>query len=447
MLSIIHSDHQFLIGRELPLHGRLSEHQKEIRLLWKTTRFPSQHTSHWKKYGLLYRRGSQLYYACAIPAASHYPDHLRMLCWPRGDYVRFTHQGSLHSLPHTIRSALDALHTHQMIYNDTQICYVEVYDENYSFDEAHTQLSFYLPVQTKIEHTPLHARSILSGYASDNHWFGLHFNMNLYRGCPHACIYCDSRSPCYHVQDFEIVHPKANALALLASEMKRRTRRGTIGIGAMSDTYNPLESKLQLTRGALQLALQHGYGIGIATKSKLILRDLDLFQRIARQASCIVKVTITCADEQLARIIEPNAASVSERFEILSQMHAHGVYAGILLMPILPFITDTKANITAIVTQAHRHHAKFIFAFPEFGVTLRDSQRDYYYYMLDEYFPGKRALYEKYYHNQYHCASLRSKALYQHFTQLCEQYQIAYRMEDIISQYQKPGDEQLSLPI
>mgnify|MGYP001120413779 FL=1 len=158
----------------------------------------------------------------------------------------------------------------------------------------------------------------------------------------------------------------------------------------MSDTYNPFEKQQEITRGALQLIDRYGYGVGIDTKSTLVLRDLDLLARIASHNPVIIKLTITCADDALGKMIEPYAPSSSERFLALEELHRAGIYAGILMMPILPFINDTPENITGIVELAAKHHAKFIY--PAFGMTLRDNQRDYYYYQLDHYFPGKRRL-------------------------------------------------------
>ena len=170
-------------------------------------------------------------------------------------------------------------------------------------------------------------------------------------------------------------------------ELKRKKRKGVIGIGSMSDTYHPFEKTEKITHDALELIYRYGFGVGIDTKSDLILKDIDLISAISKQYPSIVKITITTADDTLCRIIEPHVCVSSKRFIILEKLHQAGIFAGILMMPILPFINDSEENIKTIIEQAHLHHAKFIY--PGFGVTLRSNQRSYFYYQLDRFFPRK----------------------------------------------------------
>jgi DNA repair photolyase len=213
-------------------------------------------------------------------------------------------------------------------------------------------------------------KTILSGYESGNNWFGKNYTMNIYKGCCHGCIYCDSRSECYGVENFDEVRAKENALALLQRELRAKRRAGVIGTGAMSDPYNPFEKKYRLTRDALELI--HNvprFGISIATKSDLIIRDLDVLTSIKRHSPVLVKLTITTADDALGKKIEPNVAESSRRFSVIKELSDNGIFSGILLMPVLPFLEDHENNISEIIRLAYEHGAKFIY--PAFGVTLR----------------------------------------------------------------------------
>jgi len=289
------------------------------------------------------------------------------------------------------------------------------------------------------------AKTILSGYAEHNNWFGCNYNMNIYKGCSHGCIYCDSRSECYRVDNFDEVRAKENALTVIARELRGKRRGGVIGTGAMSDPYNPLEREYRLTRGALELIeASRRFGISIASKSDLVVRDLDVLTAINRHSPVLVKLTVTTSDDTLCEKIEPNVANSSERLTALRRLSEHGIFAGILLMPVLPFIEDNTDNILAIVKAAAENGAKFIY--PTFGVTLRQNQRLWYYQKLDEKFPGLKKRYIEQFGNSYSCGSPRAKELWQAFKLECDRQGILYIMSDIVNGYKKGfGNEQLSL--
>lgn len=276
-------------------------------------------------------------------------------------------------------------------------------------------------------------------------WFGLDYNMNIYRGCNHGCIYCDSRSECYYVPNFDQVTIKKDAISMLSKELLSKRRKGVLGIGSMSDPYNAFEKELKITRQALKVISATGFGISLATKSSLITRDIDILQEINKHQSTIIKVTITCADDTLSKKIEPFASPSSERFEAVKTMNDAGIFCGVLLMPILPFINDTPDNIKRIVQQAAKSGAKFIYAM--FGLTLRDIQRDYFYNKIDLLYPGMSKQYDNMFHQQYSCWSPRYKELGKIFVEECKRYNILYTMPDIIASYKKtnPKAEQLSL--
>jgi len=271
------------------------------------------------------------------------------------------------------------------------------------------------------------AKTLLSSARQPDPWFGIKYTMNLYRGCQHQCIYCDSRSECYQIEDFEHdVLVKANALDLLRDELPRKRVKGTIGTGSMNDPYMPLEAKHRLTRGALEIIAGLRFPVHVITKSDLVVRDADLLADIGRVYAA-VSFTVTAADDDLSRRLEPGAPPTSQRFAALSMLVARGVYAGVTMMPILPFIEDSAENIAAIVAQAAAVGASYIL--PGFGMTLRDRQRAYYYSQLDRLFPGLREKYAARFGDRYSAAANDAKKLARLFGELCDRYGIATRME------------------
>jgi DNA repair photolyase len=290
------------------------------------------------------------------------------------------------------------------------------------------------------------AKTIISRTSHPESWFGNTYNMNLYRGCNHGCIYCDSRSDCYQVENFDEIVAKENAFAIIEKELRCKRKRGVIGTGAMSDPYNFKEKGQCLTQGALQLIDRYGFGVNIITKSDLIVRDLDLLKSINEQAPVGVGITITIADDDLARRIEPGAPAASRRFAAIKSLSDKGIYAGILMMPILPFISDDIGNILTMVRSAAENGARFIY--PLFGMTLRDGQREYFYQELDRLYPGLKLKYQKLFGNCYQCMSPDQEKLAELFYRECEHQGIIYRMPEIIQGiYNSAGRRQLNLEL
>lgn len=278
------------------------------------------------------------------------------------------------------------------------------------------------------------AKQILYKTKNGEAWFGYDYNMNLYKGCCHGCIYCDSRSDCYGIEDFDRVRVKKEAIIILHKQLKSKRKKGIIGIGAMSDSYNPLEKELQVTRQALELINRYGFGVSLETKSDLILRDMDLFLKIQEHSNCIVKMTITCVEDSLSRKLEPNVCPSSKRFAAIQQMSEKGLFVGILFTPMLPYITDDEEHVKAMVKKAHESKAKFIYSYQ--GVTLRENQREYYYQQLDALFPGLSHQYRKVYRGSYMCNSPNHKRIKRIFEEECKKYGLLYKMNDIIKAYQ-----------
>ena len=268
----------------------------------------------------------------------------------------------------------------------------------------------------------IQAKVLLSHVKQPEPFFGLRYNMNLYRGCQHRCIYCDSRSECYGIDGFDReVLVKTNAIELLRSELARKRIRGTIGTGSMHDPYMPLEREVNLTGRALAVIAEFRFPVHIVTKSDLVLRDVDVLCEIG-QVYAAVSFSITTADDDLGRDLEPGAPLVSKRFLAMKELAERGIYTGVTMMPVLPFIEDTEENVAAIVTRAYECGASYII--PWFGMSLRDRQRAYYYRQLDRLFPGLRGRYERTYGERYHCDVPDAARLAARFQELCRQYDL-----------------------
>ena len=244
--------------------------------------------------------------------------------------------------------------------------------------------------------------------------------MNLYRGCTHGCIYCDSRSLCYQfTHPFEDIEVKQNAPALLEDILKKKRQRAVISTGSMSDPYQPCELALQLTRRCLELIERYGFGASVITKSDLILRDIDLFERINRKAKSVLQMSLTVADDKLSRILEPNVCTTARRYEVLKEFQARRIPAVVWMTPILPFLTDTEENVRRILDFCFDAGVKGIVCWNA-GLTLREGNREYFYRALDRHFPGLSDRYLAQYGNAYEVNSPDNARLMQIFHAACE---------------------------
>ena len=273
--------------------------------------------------------------------------------------------------------------------------------------------------------------------------------MNIYRGCLHGCIYCDSRSLCYQMNHkFEDIEVKANAVGLLENTLRRKRNKCMIGTGAMSDPYMPIEEKLGNMRKCLEVIERYGFGVTMITKSTKVLRDLDLLKKINEKSKCVVQMTLTTYDEDLCRIVEPNVETTYERFRALEILHDNGIPTVVWLCPILPFINDTGENIRGILDYCVRAKVKGIINF-DMGVTLRDGNREYFYKKLDEHFPGLKEKYIRMYGNSYQLSSPNSRQLNMIYKSECIKNGIMCDVNECfeyLNKYEdKYGGEQISL--
>ena len=284
------------------------------------------------------------------------------------------------------------------------------------------------------------AKGILTGNSG-------YYGMNVYRGCTHGCIYCDSRSSCYQFTHlFEDVEVKQNAPELLEKELKSKRRKCMIGTGSMSDPYMHCEEKLLLTRKCLEIILKYGFGAAVLTKSDRILRDIDLLDEINRSAKCVVQMTLTTYDDNLCRIVEPNVCNTKRRIQVLEEMRERGIPTVVWLTPILPFLNDTEENIAAILEECVRVGVKGIVCY-NMGLTLRDGDREYYYAALDKYFPGMKEKYRKRFGNAYELPSPNAGNLMKLLYGICSKNEILSKPEECFRYIQEFPDKftQMSL--
>lgn len=271
--------------------------------------------------------------------------------------------------------------------------------------------------------------------------------MNLYRGCTHGCIYCDSRSDCYGMTHrFEDIEVKSNAHELLRDALSRKRKPCMIGMGSMCDPYMPIEAELCHTRRALEIINEHRFGATLITKSDLVLRDLDLLKSINETAKAVVQITLTTTDDALARKIEPSAPSPSRRIAALRALRDSGIPTVVWMTPILPFITDTEENVRAILDASFEAGVKGIVAFG-MGVTLRSGSRENFYDGLDSAFPGLSETYIRTYSNAYNCESPASPELMHLFRRECRAHGVMYDPDKIFEYLSDLPEkyEQLSL--
>lgn len=275
-----------------------------------------------------------------------------------------------------------------------------------------------------------------------------HNGMNLYRGCTHGCIYCDSRSKCYEFKHaFEDIEVKTDAPAMLEAELLRKRRKGMIGTGAMSDPYLPLERTLGYTRRCLEIIERLGFGITILTKSDLILRDLELLKKINARTRCVVQMTLTTYDEALCKKIEPGVCTTHRRFEVLRILQENGIPTVVWLTPLLPFLNDTAENIRGILSYCREACVFGVLCFG-IGVTLREGDREYFYAALDRHFPGMKQKYIRTFGYAYECSSPDNDALMTLFHAECRKYGIESdvgKIFDFLNAFDLNPPRQLSL--
>lgn len=257
--------------------------------------------------------------------------------------------------------------------------------------------------------------------------------INVYRGCLHGCIYCDTRSDCYQLKhDFEDIEVKINAPELLDEALQKKRHKCMISTGSMCDPYLPVEKELCITRKCLMLVEQYGFGADVLTKSDLVLRDLDILRKINENTKAVVQMTLTTYDEELCRILEPNVCTTKRRVEVLKIMQEEGIPTIVWMCPLLPFINDTEENVNQIIDDCIRCGVRGIMTYG-MGLSLRNGNRQYFYKKLEEHFPGQKERYIAAYGNAYHIPSPNQKKLYEIFRKRCAEHNIMSNENEIFS--------------
>lgn len=291
--------------------------------------------------------------------------------------------------------------------------------------------------------TPIQAKQLLMRTKDGARWFGIDYNLNLYRGCSHGCIYCDSRSECYQNNDFDHIQYKEQAIDLLYKELASKPRHSVIGFGSMSDPYNPVEKELEWTKKALEVLDYYKMGAILITKSDLVVRDIPILKRIQAHSPLCVIFTITTTHDLIQKKIEPHVSTTQERLKAMKKLTEQGIHCGVLMMPIIPYINDTNENVESIVIRSKESGAFFVY--PSFGITLRDRQRDYFYQMIDREFPGLKNVYMDTFGNRYSCQSPKAKDLKRTFVFECRKQKLLYGMNDIVQSIKPTKSQQLTL--
>jgi DNA repair photolyase len=276
----------------------------------------------------------------------------------------------------------------------------------------------------------IEAKTIVRKCTPNWNYLLFEYAMDIYRGCSHGCIYCYARSKYYEkTNHFDCVRAKRDALQIIRDELRRKVKTGVVLVGGVSDSYNPYEKDLKLTRNALELINAFNFGACIITKSNLVTRDTDIFMDIKERSPVSVNFSITCADEETCKKVEPFAPTTRERFEALEDLTKSGITTGVLMDPMIPFITDTKDNVLEMVKKAKQYGANYIYLSTQ--VTMADVQREYFLQEAEKHYPGISEQFLQRYKNYYHCWSYNGKKLWHTFAEACEKENMHYDMKAV----------------
>ncbi|MCL2065753.1 MAG: radical SAM protein [Candidatus Cloacimonetes bacterium] len=296
----------------------------------------------------------------------------------------------------------------------------------------------------------IEAKTIVTNGGPNDYYLKSEYVMNIYRGCDHGCIYCYARSNYYEKTDnFDKVRAKQDALRIVRDDLLKKKKKGVILTGGVSDPYNSKEKEYKLTRNALELINAFSFGICIITKSDLVKRDTDILLDIKEHSPTSVNFSITCSDDEMCRKVEPFASTTTERFEAIEHLSKNGIITGVLIDPVIPYITDSTENIQELVKKAKAHGAKYVYI--STLVTMADVQRDYFYQEAEKHYPGISEKYKERFKNYYRCYSPYSKKLWKTFVESCEKQGINYDMPTANEMIRRDYDifstiEQLKLP-
>lgn len=276
-----------------------------------------------------------------------------------------------------------------------------------------------------VKFVEIEAKSVLNKHKFKDNWFWDSYSINPYRGCQFACNYCDAISQKYLThQDYHdftrTIYVKKNAPKVLEKEI-RRFEPDIVGLSGVTDPYQPVEGKYQLTRKILKILAKNHFPVHIGTKSDLILRDIDLLKEISLKTWCTVSFTIITFNKDLLSYLEPLAPSPERRLEALRKLNEEGIRTGVNFMPIVPYISDSPENIEEVINRVSEH-AKYILIGS--GMSLRSNQRIRFMELLERNFPELIPKYEKLYGNNMGPARDYVVSLNRIALEFCEKYGI-----------------------
>ena len=272
-----------------------------------------------------------------------------------------------------------------------------------------------------------------------------HLDLNIYRGCEHKCQYCFAMySHKYMSSDnyFDEIFIKENVAEVLDVELGKRKVQEVLNIGGVCDSYQPIEKEMKLMRKVLNVCIKHKTPIVISTKSDLILRDLDLLKELSKLTAVNIACTITCMNEFVRSVVEPNTTPSFLRFKTLETIKKEtGAIVGVHLMPIIPYINDDRANLEAIYKQSELIHADYILCGTMY---LRGNTRQQFFHMVDQHFPHlKKNLYQLYTNND---RKLYKQQLYTLINELKHTYHANHNyMQPLNNRLQDIKTKQLTL--
>ena len=296
-----------------------------------------------------------------------------------------------------------------------------------------------------ITYTHKEFKSILIKRKFIDNWFWDRYGINGYNGCEHNCIYCDSRSDKYYLpKDFENdIIVKENVKEMLDKRISnaRTLLPDIVAMSGASDPYHPAEAKFKNTLQCLQVLEKHKFPVHIITKSTLVLRDLEILERIGKNNWCCVSVTVTTANPNMAKFLEPRVLPPDSRFNIIKTIKdkTKHIQTGIFLIPVIPFLCDSDAELENMIRSSREIQSDYIL----FGgaMTMRDSQALCYLKHLKQNYPELIEKYEELYGFKYNpdiyngvYGAKRSYNLMinRKLFSLCKKHELPYRIKRFI---------------
>jgi len=217
--------------------------------------------------------------------------------------------------------------------------------------------------------------------------FGIKYVVNPFEGCSQGCIYCENRSRGKYEEELTVY---LNSDETLRKELFSDYKDGVIGIGSFTEIYQPACEKFGIVEKILNTLYRHKLPVHIFTKSNRILKDRDILKEIAK-TYCAVTFSISTTDEEIASVVEPNSPSPIKRFEAMRMLKQIGIISGIIIMPVLPYLSDKAYDIEDIVRKAKAYNADYVIYSP--ALILKPNYKDYFINILKSKYPDIAKLY------------------------------------------------------